>query len=513
MTKYRTTLQTTDSEGMMLIPTWVSRRKLLPFVIAECLAISRKTILCGKSLTWQTNTPKLKSSKTSAVDSTISVKGLKPYWDVQSEVNQSNLWLPTETDSQDLALNSLHRLSSQAVDRSWFSSRLIYPQNRSLQPTFSTSCMSSHAECTDSEIIKSKSVKLSITPSQRKTFNYWIDVSRFVFNCTIEFLKSYEGKIPSWMDIKKMFTRLLPEWTKKCPFQIKGMAIKDAHVAFWAGKGRPKFRSRKEPTQSCFIPKTAIKANGLYVTVSGKGLRYRESLPETPLDSRLVKQYGEWFLSVPRKVKTSVAENQGRIVALDPGVRTFQTFYSETSAGWLGYDDFGRIQRLCFYLDGLISRTTKAKNSKKKRSMKKAQNRMRKKIKNLVKELHNKTARFLVDNFDVILLPTFETQQMVGKRNRVLRSKAVRAMLTWSHYQFKMHLKNKALEFGKQVIDVCEAYTSKTVSWTGELKNVGGSRVIRSSDTVMDRDMNGARGIFVRALGDSPALMKMMGAC
>jgi putative transposase len=35
------------------------------------------------------------------------------------------------------------------------------------------------------------------------------------------------------MDIKKMFTRLLPDWTKDTPFQVKGMAIKDAHNAFW----------------------------------------------------------------------------------------------------------------------------------------------------------------------------------------------------------------------------------------------------------------------------------------
>jgi len=138
--------------------------------------------------------------------------------------------------------------------------------------------------------------------------------------------------------------------------------------------------------------------------------------------------------------------------------------------------------------------------------MKRAQAKIRKKIKNLIKEIHFKTARFLVDNFDVILLPTFETSQMIGKSARKLRSKTVRAMLTWAHYQFKVRLKNKALEFGKKVIDVCEAYTSKTVSWTGEIKNVGGSRVISSGGITLDRDLNGARGIFIRSLVDSPSL-------
>ncbi|RWX42904.1 hypothetical protein H206_03354, partial [Candidatus Electrothrix aarhusensis] len=44
------------------------------------------------------------------------------------------------------------------------------------------------------------------------------------------------------MEIKKYATQLLPTWTKSVPFQIKGNSIKEACAAFWAGKGRPKFR-------------------------------------------------------------------------------------------------------------------------------------------------------------------------------------------------------------------------------------------------------------------------------
>ncbi|TGO03133.1 hypothetical protein PN36_12335 [Candidatus Thiomargarita nelsonii] len=311
------------------------------------------------------------------------------------------------------------------------------------------------------------------------------------------------------MEIKKDLLKQLPKWCDETPFQIKAIAVKEAHQAYSSAKGHPKFRSRKNSTQSCYIPKSAIKEAGIYPRVSGKNLHYLETLPEEPLDGRLIYQYHEWFLSVPQKIETHVTENQGRVVALDPGIRTFQTFYSEFLAGHIGYDDFGRIARLCFYLDDLISRTSKAK-SQAKRRMKIAQARMRKKIKNLIKEIHFKTARFLVDTFDVILLPTFETSQMASKSGRKLRSKTVRAMLTWAHYQFKVRLKNKALEFGKKVIDVCEAFTSKTVSWTGELKKVGGSRVIEAGGKKMDRDLNGARGIFIRSLVDSPALMAML---
>ncbi|TAG86706.1 MAG: transposase, partial [Oscillatoriales cyanobacterium] len=142
----------------------------------------------------------------------------------------------------------------------------------------------------------------------------------------------------------------------------------------------------------------------------------------------------------------------------------------------------------------------------------KAADRLKSKIQHLVKELHHKTAKFLVDNFDVILIPSFESSQMVSKSRRKIRSKTVRQMLTLSHYQFKKHLEWKAWEYGKVALtSINEAYTSKTVSWTGEVKKIGGSRTIKDSDgNQMNRDLNGARGIFLRALVDTPWLKSFL---
>ena len=62
------------------------------------------------------------------------------------------------------------------------------------------------------------------------------------------------------------------------------------------------------------------------------------------------------------------------------------------------------------------------------------------------------------------------------------------------------------------MLDVNEAYTSKTRSWDGSIKsNLGGAIVIRDeSGFGMDRDVNGARGVFLRALGDSPFLRGLL---
>ena len=145
----------------------------------------------------------------------------------------------------------------------------------------------------------------------------------------------------------------------------------------------------------------------------------------------------------------------------------------------------------------------------KKLHLNKAILRLRNKVRDLVDEMHHKVASFLVQSFDIIILPTFETQEMVRKGARKLRAKSVRSMLTFAHYRFKLFLKQKAFEYGKLVLDQNEAWTSKTVSWTGEiLPKLGGAKQVKSATTglVMDRDYNGARGIFLRALGDQPIL-------
>lgn len=400
------------------------------------------------------------------------------------------------------------------AENSWFSTNLLVRQQKNLPKTCSISYNSSVVECTDSEIIKSKLHKLRLTTQNKVQFNKWLRVSRFVYNETIALLRDYIGdKKPSWMDIKKMFTRLLPEWTKDTPFQIKGMAIKEAHNAFWdtckanKGSGKPtkfRFRSRKDTVQSCYVPKSAISKNGIYPQVSGKGLYFCESLPESCLDSRLVWKVGKFYLAIPSKQRVSSGENQARVVAIDPGVRSFATFYSTETCGFLGKSDFSRIQRMAHYLDDLVSRASKAGKQKKRRMMLVGL-RMRQTVQNLIDELHHKTALFLVKNFDCILLPTFETSQIVSRAGRKLRSNTVRNMLNFAHYRFKQFLKNKAFEHGKTLIDVCEAYTSKTHPETGEIKQIGGARRIRLlSGEWVNRDIVGARNILLRALVDKP---------
>lgn len=135
-------------------------------------------------------------------------------------------------------------------------------------------------------------------------------------------------------------------------------------------------------------------------------------------------------------------------------------------------------------------------------------------------ECHKKITNFLVSNYNAILLPSFETQQMVIRNQRKIRSKTARAMITWSHYRFKQRLLFKrkgstsllryygidfltySLEFPSCRVVICdEAYTSKTCGQCGHLHlRLGGAKTFKcpSCSLVVDRDVNAARNILLK---------------
>jgi putative transposase len=141
--------------------------------------------------------------------------------------------------------------------------------------------------------------------------------------------------------------------------------------------------------------------------------------------------------------------------------------------------------------------------------MRQAAFRLRQKIRNLVDECHRKVAAFLTDNYRLIFLPTFDSAQMVAKAGRKFGSKTARAMLTWAHYRFQRFLKFQAKKKNVVVVDVSEAYTSKTCTKCGHIHTkLGGAKVFvcPKCNHKLPRDWQGALGILLRALRDTAVL-------
>ena len=404
--------------------------------------------------------------------------------------------------------------------KSWFSTKQVTTHNKNSQNNYIQTFFPALTEGTVSSatVIKSRRIMIYPTQQQKQLFKRWIGVGRKVYNTCINHFKEKDIIFKGWMNMSTaVLAELTEDYIKDVPYQIKSKAVKDSYIARMTNckktkkSGKPFklcYKSRKNPVQSCYIPKTAVSESGIYHTISGK-LKFseREWLKNDICDCRLINDHGRWYLSVPQKITTMPTENQGGIVALDPGVRNFLTYFSEDGRfGWLGIHAFDRILNLNLKRDKLLSRLALTKDKMEKCKLKRTLNRTYHRIQDLVDELHWQSINYLVHNFSVIVFPPFEVKGMT-KKGRKLRKSVVRSMLSLRFFEFKERLKQKCKECGVMHIEQNESYTSKTNSFTGELmSNLGGKEWFEYDGIKVHRDLNGARNILIRAMRDSSAV-------
>ena len=130
-------------------------------------------------------------------------------------------------------------------------------------------------------------------------------------------------------------------------------------------------------------------------------------------------------------------------MAVDAGVRTFATCYSAKEVIIAG-DDFSKkvLFPLMKRVDKLLSYRKKLENTKQKdkqwyqdrmKFLNREINRLKCKKDDLLLDLHNRLAYELVNRYDVIFLPTFETKKMSNKQKRNIRRVTTREMLNLNH--------------------------------------------------------------------------------
>ncbi len=411
----------------------------------------------------------------------------------------------------DLASSSL--IDTKFLSNTWFCTNLSYKEN------VYESKVSFPNELIPDSLIKTKKIRLYPSKEQRILFKRWFGISRKFYNESVSVYNDKTKPKQSWMELAKSLLQIHREsYVTSVPYQVRRMGIKECYTALQTNIKKYKksgkcfnlsYKSKKNPVQSCFIPKSALSELGIYHTISGH-LRSAEQLPlDKELgDCRLVLENNRWFICIPVKSKRLVIENQADIVSLDPGIRSFITYFSVGGFfGQLGLGDFKKLFKLYLNLDKLISKRDLSKSNKLKySSYNRAIKSLRFRIKNLISELHNKTVSFLVKNFGTIVYPTFRTKSMTCKSDRKLRSKSVRNMLSYAFYRFELKLEHKCKEFGRKLVRISEAYTSKTNSFDGSMMSIGSKEYFKYDGVLISRDINGARNILLRALRDSSAL-------
>jgi len=213
---------------------------------------------------------------------------------------------------------------------------------------------------------------------------------------------------------------------------------------------------------------------------------------------RLGNVRGQWFLFVPIKVCGNDKIPDFEACALDPGVRKFQTVYSENKIQKIEIrkETIRKLQTKLDLFNSLRSKKIISKSSYKRRERK-----IYNKLDNLIDDLHYKTICSLTNDYKLIFLPSFESQEMV-KINKF----GNRSLLQLKHYTFKIRLENKCKLLKNTKLTICtEEYTSKTCSKCGKLNYCLGSSEFFTCPNCkleIDRDINAARNIFIKRISD-----------
>ncbi len=505
----------------------------------------RSLILTNKLSFLSLTTPMRKLSPTSQADSTLNAKVFNPYWTEFSQTLSKLLSLPTKIGFAALGSSLSHGFAQERRLKYWFSTLATSAQNEKWSKISLPSSMSLVADSTDLENTKNKllkTVSYRVYPSKELSviWKKWVSSVRKVYNISIAYLNENQGfeKVGNKggkMGFRTMLkaSGLIPEWCTNLNIsKILDNASMEAYIAWkntdknpnYIGKRKnkkphpqaglkiAKFRSIRDQKLTIQFDPLAYK-NGRWMVSSTKHLPKPEFRGQnfcvlTDGSTEITYNKGRWFAHFPVEFEQTTSVTN-KVIALDPGVRTFMTGFDGSDFLEFGNGDFNRIAKLCSHLDKLKSKHDVSKGAKFKRlrfKLRQAMEKLRTQIKNLRSECHKQVGSYLARNYDVIVLPTFETSQMVVKKGRKLKSKTARAMMTWAFYQFSQTLEHLCNRYGSKLVRITEEYTSKTCTKCGHIhQKLGGSKNFKcpSCGYEIPRDFNGAVGIFLKAMWDT----------
>jgi transposase len=267
------------------------------------------------------------------------------------------------------------------------------------------------------------------------------------------------------------------------------------------------FKSKKDKSSKIILPKTCININDkgvqFFPTYMNSRIKINQRTKKSLLkkkidivqhDSSLIFNGYDFFLLIPFEKKVKFKSRNNKIIALDPGTRTFQTGYSSTE-----YVEANLNKKKCRKYEKKIKKLQSLQDRKVKKIRKNKLRLLYDKIKNHVNDLHWRTITFLRKHYNDVLIPIFESQKMVC--GTPLNKKTKHDLLQLSHYTFKQRLIEKSKEYRNfRVYVVNESYTTKTCTNCGNLKDVGGSKTYKCDKCPYkgDRDVNASRNIFLK---------------
>lgn len=360
-----------------------------------------------------------------------------------------------------------------------------------------------------------KRIELDLTEKQKQIINIWLNAYREMYNESLKYIKEnleFDKKVLYFFYLRNILKKKKEELVEKSNIKVHDIdyAIKLACQNYKSGlenykKGyikhfRVRYWRKEKKIKIMDLEKLNFKNNSIRKKVLGdvkgyyNGKRYNFDLIET--DCRLQKNEGRYYLFVPNFIVMDKKEKRNKQITIDPGLRCFGTGITENKI--VKINENNKKIKDCLIRKDNIMKNEKIDIKIKKKNEKK----INKKIENLVNELHWKTINYLTENYETVLIGNMSSKNIVckgGNLNKLNKRLALHLKFYKFHERLKYKCDMKGVNYGK----INEWLTSKMCSICGNIKeNLGGSEIYECEKckVLMERDVNGARNIYIRAI-------------
>ncbi|BCS83142.1 putative transposase [Cotonvirus japonicus] len=239
-------------------------------------------------------------------------------------------------------------------------------------------------------------------------------------------------------------------------------------------------------------------SNGTFCGKTFKSIKSSE--PLTNIQHTCTLQFnrdtGKYILLVPTHKEPETYLSNDLDCGIDLGVRTFATVYSSNNVVTIG-NKFKKINSCHKKIDKINELLDSDNNKCKPCKLRKAKRKYYRRIKNIITDMHYKSAYYLTTNYDNIHIGKLCTKGIISKNNKKISRHTKRMVGVLSPYLFRQRLNHMAHKYGATIFEVDEYLTTKTCSNCGKINELGALKVHKCKCGMKtDRDVNAAKNIL-----------------
>jgi putative transposase len=369
-------------------------------------------------------------------------------------------------------------------------------------------------------MLKGMKFQLDLNEKQETIMLKHVGCCRWVYNDALAKVKEYHQKYGEFLPMF-IFSAKLPElkvtypWLREVDSNCLQQVLSDQHQAFQNffkhGRGFPKFKSKHRDRQSFRIPNrnnsTAIRFQGKQIRIGKIGFvnisRANKQLKRLPLKYKIksatVSKDSDqhWYVSVLIECENQIhLPKLNNIIGIDLGIKNnYETCYLNDVLEYCTIDNpksFEKKSRKLQKLQMQLSRKKKGSMNREKAKHKVAK--MHFKIKSIRKNFNHQLSKFLILNFQMIVIEDLDLEQM--KKNRFGREVSDLAF-----YQFRTFLDYKSKWYGRELIVSDRYFASTKICAECGFKNMNltlkdRSYVCPNCNEVLDRDKNASKNLY-----------------